>query len=137
MIEDHGGGENQDQPFRSQAEQASMFQIHVDAVDEHTARKEAGDDDADNQQHYCGNNLGDIGNDVGGQAGRQGGVKGGDTDKQPGNNGQPENDARGQEGGRFSGRPVGNIGETRLLYTGVKVEREQDTAQDGSEKPSG
>ena len=37
MIEHHGGGKDQHQPFRAQAEQAGMFQIHVDAVDQDAA----------------------------------------------------------------------------------------------------
>ena len=44
VIEHHGGGEDEDEPFDAEGEETGVLELGVDGSDEHGASEEAGDD---------------------------------------------------------------------------------------------
>ncbi len=47
MVEDHGGGEDEDEPFDAEGEEAGVGELGVDGSDQDGAREEAGDEVAE------------------------------------------------------------------------------------------
>src|ERR1700761_1933265 len=109
MVEGHGRGQDQDQPFGSGGEQPGVLEIEVDGGDEHAAGEEAGQDVADEDEQHGSDDVGQIGEHVSGDGGLGGGCfEGGDAHQDADGDESPEDDAGGEGGGGVGGRPLGD-----------------------------
>src|SRR5947209_3551348 len=108
MIEDHGGGEDEDEPLDSEGEKARVLELGVDCANEDGALEEAGYNGAGDQDENGSDGVGDVGEDVRRYLGFAGigGVCGGDADETADEDAAPEDDTGDQRGGAVGGRPV-------------------------------
>ncbi|WP_433965842.1 hypothetical protein [Tunturiibacter gelidiferens] len=95
MVEDHGGGEDQDEPLDAEREKAGVLEFGVDGSDEDGALEEAGDEGAGDQEEDGSDGVGEIGEDEDGDLGfaGEGSVEGGDADEAADGDAAPEDDA--------------------------------------------
>ena len=67
VVEDHGGGEDEDQPFDAEREEARVVELLVDRSDEDRAGQEARDDGAGDEDENRSARVGEVGDEDGGE----------------------------------------------------------------------
>jgi hypothetical protein len=108
VIEDHSGGQDEDEPLNAEREEASVLQLGVDGADEDGALEEAGDEGSDDEQNDRADGVGQVRKDEERYlsfAG-EGRVKGRDADEAADGHAGPEDDPREQSRGAVGWGPV-------------------------------
>src|SRR5260370_340394 len=131
VVEDHGGGEDEDEPLDAEREEARVLELGVDGADEDGTLEEAGDDGAGDENKNGSDGVGDVGDDVGRDLGFAGigGVGGRDADEAADEDASPEDDAGDEGGGAVGGRPVGDGGDGVAGEALVELCRYEEAAQ--------
>jgi len=146
VIENHGGGENEDEPLDAKGEEAGVLELGVDGADEDGALEEAGDEAAGDQQKDGSDRVGEVGKDEDGdrRTAGVGGVKGGEADETADEDAGPEDDAGEELGGAVRGRPIGDsgggvAGEALVELCGDQraAQKRGQTGADGRENDDG
>ena len=146
VVENHGGGENENEPLDSEREETGVLELRVDGADEDGALEKAGDDGAGDEEKDGSDGVGEVGDDdieylrVAGV----GGVERGDTDEAAKEEASPEDDAGDERCGAVRGRPVGDgtegvVGEPFVKFCCGEgsAEKSGEARSDGSEDDDG
>jgi hypothetical protein len=136
VVEDHGGGEDENQPLDAEGEKARVLQVQVDGTDEHGAGEEAGDDGPGEQDEDCADGVGEVRDEDGSKlrVAGVGGVEGGDADDAAEDDAGPEDGAGDEGGGRVIRRPVGDVGGLAAGEALVELGGGEDAAEDKGEQ---
>jgi hypothetical protein len=112
VVEDHGGGKDEDEPLDAEREEAGILELCVDGADEDGALEEARDESAGDEEEDGSDGVGEVGKDEEGDLGfaGEGGVECGDADETADGDTAPEDDTGEQRGGAMGGGPVGDGG---------------------------
>ena len=131
VVEHHGCGEDEDEPFDAEREDASVLELGVDGSDEDGALEEASDDGAGDEQEDGSDGVGEVGDDdirdlrVAGI----GCVERGDADEAADEKTTPERNASDEHRGTIGGRPVGDGGDGVAGEAFVEFCGSEDTAK--------
>ncbi len=136
VIEDHGSGEDEHEPFDAEGEEACVLEAGVDGTDEDRTGEEASDEVADDEQQDCTDGVGEIGQqeDGDGRVVGEGGIEGGDADAATDEDAGPEDEACDEQGGAVGGGPVGDGGGLVACDALVEVGGGEDAAQGAGEE---
>src|SRR5580658_5900516 len=101
MIEHHGGGEHEDEPFDAERKESGVLEFGVDGADQDGACEKAGDDGSGNEQNDGSDGVSEIGKDEEGDLRLAGisGVEGRDADEDTEDDAGPESSASDEGGG--------------------------------------
>jgi hypothetical protein len=138
VVEDHGGGEDLDEPFNAKGEEAGVLELGIDGADEHGSREETGDDVSEDEKDDSPDGVGEVGDQEEGdlRVVCVRGVEGGDADEAANDDEGPEDRSADQQRRAMRGRPVGDgrdgvVGEALVEFNGG-----EDTAEKCCEKGS-
>src|SRR5215469_18593346 len=135
LLERHGDGQDHDHPADADAEQARVFEVHVDGFDEDTARSEARDDASQNHYRQGREYVREVLEEAEYQGGGEGHVERGKADREADKNDGPENDADSEPGGALARRPIDNRRVSPVVHAVIEMEAVQRAPEDAGNEP--